>query len=109
MLKDGPLPRFLHGVIEYGAAALLFAAPFVLDFESGAAVAVSLIAGIVVLFLAATTEGPSSLINYVPLAAHVVLDYVLAALLVAMPFVAGFSDETARPLSSSRSARCTCW
>ena len=30
-----------------------------------------------------------------PLAAHVVLDYVLAAVLIAMPFIAGFSDETA--------------
>ena len=47
------------------------------------------------LFLAAATEGPTSLINYVPLAAHVVLDYVLAGVLIAMPFIAGFSDETA--------------
>ena len=95
MLKDGPIPRFVHGFIEYAAAALLFAAPFLLDFESGAAIAVSIVAGVLVLFLAAATEGPTSLINYVPLAAHVVLDYVLAVLLIAMPFVAGFSDETA--------------
>ncbi len=52
-------------------------------------------AGVVVLFLTATTEGPTSLINYVPLAAHVVLDYALALALIAMPFLAGFSDETA--------------
>jgi VIT1/CCC1 family predicted Fe2+/Mn2+ transporter len=95
MLSDGPIPRFLHGLIEYGAAALFLAAPFLFGFDSGAAVAVSLIAGVVVLFLAAATEGPTSLINYVPLAAHVVLDYVLAILLIAMPFIAGFSDETA--------------
>jgi VIT1/CCC1 family predicted Fe2+/Mn2+ transporter len=95
MLRDGPIPRFLHGFIEYLAAAVFFVAPFVLDFESGGAVAVSIIAGVVILFLAAATEGPTSLINYVPLAAHVVLDYVLAVLLIAMPFIAGFSDETA--------------
>ncbi len=95
MLRDGPIPRFLHGLIEYAAAAVFFAAPFVLDFESGGAVAVSIIAGVVVLFLAAATEGPTSLINYVPLAAHVVLDYLLAVVLIAMPFIAGFSDETA--------------
>jgi hypothetical protein len=95
MLKDGPIPRFVHGFIEYAAAALLFVAPFLLDFESGAAIAVSIVAGVLVLFLAAATEGPTSLINYVPLAAHVVLDYGLAVLLIAMPFVAGFSDETA--------------
>lgn len=95
MLREGPIPRFVHGFIEYAAAALFFAAPFVFSFDAGAAIAVSLIAGIVVLFLAASTEGPTSLINYVPLAAHVVLDFVLAVLLIAMPFIAGFSDETA--------------
>jgi hypothetical protein len=95
MLREGPIPRFLHGLIEYVAAAVFFVAPFVLDFDSGGAVAVSIIAGVVVLFMAAATEGPTSLINSVPLAAHVVLDYVIAVLLIAMPFIAGFSDETA--------------
>jgi hypothetical protein len=95
MLKQGPIPRFVHGFLEYVAAALFFTAPFLLDFDSGAAVAASIVAGVVMLFLAAATEGPSSLINYVPMAAHVVLDYVLAVLLIAIPFVAGFSDETA--------------
>ena len=95
MLRQGPIPRFLHGVIEYFAAALFLVAPFVLAFDSGAATAASIVAGVVLLFLAATTEGPTSLINYVPLAAHVVLDYALALALIAMPFLAGFSDETA--------------
>jgi VIT1/CCC1 family predicted Fe2+/Mn2+ transporter len=95
MLKQGPIPRFLHGFVEYAAAALFFVAPFLLGFDSGAAVAASIVAGVVVLFLAATTEGPTSLINYVPLAAHVVLDYALALVLIAVPFLAGFSDETA--------------
>jgi hypothetical protein len=95
MLRQGPIPRFLHGFIEYGAAVLFFAAPFVFSFESGAAIATSLIAGVIVLFLAASTEGPTSLINYVPLSAHVVLDFVLAIGLIAIPFIAGFSDESA--------------
>lgn len=95
MLRQGPIPRFLHGFIEYAAAVLFFAAPFVLDFQAGAATAASIIAGVVVLFVAASTEGPTSLINYVPLAAHVVLDYALALVLIAIPFIAGFSDETA--------------
>jgi hypothetical protein len=95
MLKQGPIPRFLHGFVEYAAAVLFFVAPFVLAFDSGAAIAASIVAGVVVLFLAATTEGPTSLINYVPLAAHVVLDYALAIALIAIPFLAGFSDETA--------------
>ena len=94
MLKEGPIPRFVHGFVEYSAAVLFFVAPFVLDFQAGAATAASIIAGVIVLFLAASTEGPTSLINYVPLAAHVVLDYALAGVLIAIPFVLGFSDET---------------
>jgi hypothetical protein len=95
MLKQGPIPRFLHGFVEYAAAVLFFVAPFLLDFNSDAATAASIVTGVVVVFLAATTEGPTSLINYVPLAAHVVLDYALAIALIAIPFLAGFSDETA--------------
>jgi hypothetical protein len=94
MISQGPIPRFVHGVIEYVAAAILFAAPFVLSFDSSAAVAVSIITGVVVLVIAAATDGPTSLVNQIPLPAHVALDYVLAVVLIAMPFIAGFSDET---------------
>jgi hypothetical protein len=93
VLREGPIPRFVHGFVEYVAAALFFAAPFLFGFDSSPAVATSIIAGVVVLVLAATTEGPTSLINSVPLPAHVMLDYVLAVGLIAMPFIAGFSDE----------------
>ena len=34
------------------------------------------------------------LIDQIPRSAHVALDYVLAALLIAMPFLAGFSGES---------------
>jgi hypothetical protein len=95
MLKEGPIPRFAHGLIEYAAAVAFLAAPFVLSFDSGAATAASIVAGVLVLVAAASTEGPTSLVNQIPLTAHVALDYVLAVLLFAMPFIAGFSDETA--------------
>jgi hypothetical protein len=94
MLSDGPIPRFVHGMIEYAAGAILIVAPFVLSFDSGAATAASLILGVLVLTVAATTDGPTSLANQLPLAVHVLLDYALVAVLIALPFVAGFSDET---------------
>jgi len=95
MLRQGPIPRLVHGIVEYAAAALLIAAPFLLDFDSGAATAVSIVAGVVLLAVAASTDGPSSLINSIPLSAHVLLDYALAAVLIAAPFLFGFSGETA--------------
>ena len=94
MLREGPLPRFVHGLLEYAAAALFLAAPFLLGFDSGAATAASIVFGVLVLIVAATTEGPTSLIDQLPLSAHVALDYVLAVLLIALPFLAGFNDET---------------
>jgi hypothetical protein len=94
MMRQGPISRFLHGAIEYVAAVLLIAAPFLFTFKSDAATAVSVVAGVVVLILAASTDGPTSLINSVPLATHVVLDFALAGVLIASPFLFGFSNET---------------
>jgi len=93
MLRSGPVPYFIHGIIEYLAALGFLLAPFVLDFESDAATWLSVAIGVVVLIVAAVTVGPTSLINLLPISAHVVLDYVLALLLIAIPFLFGFSDE----------------
>jgi len=94
MMKEGPIPLFVHGLIEYVAGALLVVAPFVLGFDNGAATAVSIVIGVLIIAIAASTDGPTSLVNQLPRSAHVALDYVLVALLIAMPFLAGFSDET---------------
>lgn len=95
MLREGPIPLAVHGLIEYAAGVLCIAAPFLLSFEASAAKAVAIIVGLVLLTVAAATDGPTSLVDQIPLSAHVALDYVLAILLVALPFIAGFSDETA--------------
>jgi hypothetical protein len=94
MVKQGPIPAFLHSLIEYIAGAALIAAPLLLDYESGAAKAASIILGVLVLFLVATTTSTMSLINQVPLSMHIVFDYVIAAILIASPFLFGFSDES---------------
>lgn len=95
MLKQGPIPVSVHGLIEYVAGVAFVVAPFLIDYESDAATAVSIVVGLAILAIAAATDGPTSLVNSIPISAHVVLDYVLAVLLVALPFLAGFSDETA--------------
>ena len=94
MLREGPIPRFVHGLLEYAAGALLIAAPFLFGFDADAATAVSVVAGVLMLVVASSTDGPTSLVNEIPLAAHVLLDYALAAVLIAVPFLFGFSDET---------------
>ena len=89
------MPLFVHGALEYVAGLAFIAAPLLLDYDSGAAVAISIVVGVVVLLVAATTEGPTSLVNALAVSVHVVLDYVLALFLIATPFLFDFGGETA--------------
>ena len=96
MLRQGPIPAFLHGVIEYVAGVLLVAAPFLFSFTADSATAVSIVAGVLVLITAATSALSTGLVKSIPVQAHIVLDYILAGLLIASPFIFTFtSDGTA--------------
>jgi len=95
MLRQGPIPVFIHGVVEYAAAGLLIAAPFLFGFESQAAQALSIVLGIVLLGIAASTDSPTGLAKIIPIGIHVVGDFALAALMIASPFLFGFTDEAA--------------
>jgi len=95
MFKRGPIPPFVHGVLDYGLAALLIAAPFLLAFDSDTATAVSIVAGIAVLMLGAFTAWTTGIVKSIPPVAHAMLDYPLAALLIAAPFLFGFTDDGA--------------
>ena len=94
MLRQGPIPHFVHGAIEYVAGAALIVLPFVIGYQSGTAEAVSIVLGVVLIFIAAASVGPTGLSKSIPVAVHVLLDYVIVALLIASPFLFGFSDET---------------
>lgn len=93
MFRQGPIPAFVHGLIEYAAGALLVAAPFLFAFDSDTATAVSIVAGVAVLIIAASTAMSTGLIKSIPVPAHVILDYALAILLIASPFLFGFDDD----------------
>jgi hypothetical protein len=94
MIKQGPIPAFVHGLWEYVAGILLIAAPLVLSYDSSSATAASIVLGVLLIFLTATTSSSTSLVNQIPLPVHILLDYALAAILIASPFLFGFSDET---------------
>ena len=93
MFKQGPVPAFVHGIVEYLAAALFIAAPFVFSFEDDTATAVSIVVGVLVLIVTASTALPTGLIKSIPVQAHAVIDFLLAAVLIAAPFLFGFSDD----------------
>jgi hypothetical protein len=93
MLRQGPVPVFVHGVVEYLAGILLIAAPFLFDFQEDTATAVSIVGGVLVLIVTASTDIPTGMTKSIPVAAHVIADYVVAGLLIASPFLFGFDDD----------------
>jgi hypothetical protein len=93
VFRQGPIPAFLHGLIEYAAGILLVAAPFVFSFTADAATAAAIVAGVLLLIIAASTALPTGLIKSIPVQAHVMLDYLLAVGLIAAPFIFGFDDD----------------
>jgi hypothetical protein len=93
MFKKGPIPPVVHGLMDYGIAALLIASSFLFGFTVDAATAVSIVAGVVVLIIAACTAWTAGLIKSIPVPAHAVLDYALSILLIASPFLFGFTDD----------------
>ena len=95
MLRQGPIPRLAHGLIEYVAGVVFLVVPFVLAFRAPAATAVAIVIGVVILVVAACSAGPTGIISQIPMPAHVALDYILAFFLIACPFLFGFAAETA--------------
>jgi hypothetical protein len=96
MLREGPIPRLAHGLIEYVVGAFLIAAPFLLGYDDvDMALGVSIATGVIILVLAAITQGPTGLVHQLPVSAHVTFDFLLAIFLIAAPFILGFADESA--------------
>jgi hypothetical protein len=94
MFREGPFPAFLHGLAEYIGGALFIALPLLLNYESGAAKAASIVIGVLMIAVAASTDWGLSLNNQIPKPAHFALDWILAAVLIASPFLFGFSNES---------------
>ena len=93
MLHRGFFPFFLHGVVEYAAGIFLVVAPFLFGYDDGLATGASIVLGIALLGVAAASDSPAGLNRTIPVKAHVALDFVMVALLVAAPFLLGFSEE----------------
>lgn len=95
MLREGPIPRLVFGILEYLLGVAFIAAPFVFDFDSGVATGLAVAMGVLILILAAVSDGPTSLVNQLPTPVAVTLDYLVAIFLIAAPFLLGFAGEAA--------------
>ena len=92
-VRRGSVSLSLHVLIEYGVGVLTIVAPFLLSFDSTTADLVAVLVGVGVLVLAVVTDAPTGIARSLPVASHVVLDYVLALFLIVAPFVFGFAGD----------------
>jgi len=95
MLRTGPLSPFVHGVIEYAAGVLFIAAPFLFGYDARAATAVSLVFGVALIVITASSDLPTGLAKTLPVTIHAVIDLIGAVFLIAAPFLFGFNGEAA--------------
>src|SRR5687768_10080921 len=90
--RRGSVPLVVHGLLEYGIGVLLIASSSLFSFDSTPR-AVGILLGAVTLVLTAFSDLPTALMRRLPLDSHIVIDYVLGVLLIASPFIFGFSDD----------------
>jgi hypothetical protein len=85
-------PR-IHGILDYVAAIVLIAAPFLLGFVNAnlPALCISLVLGLGLLGYSLITDYAYSLFGAVSFRIHLVFDVVLGLGLVAVPFIFGFA------------------
>jgi hypothetical protein len=95
MMRQGPIPLTVHALSEPLLAALFIAAPWLFGFDDiGAATAISIVAGLVVLLVGMSTDWKIAMVRKIPLAVHMALDFGLGIFLIASPFLFGFDDES---------------
>jgi predicted lysophospholipase L1 biosynthesis ABC-type transport system permease subunit len=95
MIRQGPIPLTVHAMSEPILAALFIAAPWLFGFDDvGAATAISIVAGLVVLLVGMSTNWKIAMVRKIPLVVHMALDFGLGIFLIASPFLFGFDDES---------------
>jgi hypothetical protein len=95
MLREGPIPRFAHGIYEYLLGVLFIASPFLFDYDSAAGTGIAIAVGVALIVLAATSADSTALVRRIPGMVHVTIDVLLAIFLIAAPFLLGFDGEAA--------------
>jgi hypothetical protein len=85
----------MHGMLDYPMGVLLIASPWIFGFSDvgGAATAVPIVIGVVVLAQSLITDYEYSVIDALPLRGHLMMDVLAGVVLAASPWIFGFADE----------------
>lgn len=83
----------VHGILDYMSGLLFIASPWLFGFaDDSAAMWVPIIAGIAVLGMSLLTDYEMGAFRTIPLSVHLTMDVVTGILLLASPWLFGFSD-----------------
>jgi hypothetical protein len=92
-VRRNSIPFGIHVLAEYAIGILTILSPFLFSFDDDAAQIVAVLLGAAILVLAVVTDAPTGLARTLPVASHVVLDYVLGLAFLVIPFVFGFAGD----------------
>jgi hypothetical protein len=92
------VPTGIHAYFDYIGGITLIAAPFVFVFFSvgGAAVIVPMVLGVGLILYSLLTNYELGIpgLKFIPMSAHLILDFVASAFLALSPFLFGFINNT---------------
>lgn len=88
------IPTRLHGMLDYLVGLALIAAPWVLGFDDDRnAMLVPVVVGISVIIYSLLTDYELGIAHLIPMPVHLLFDLLGGLLLVASPWLFGFSDD----------------
>lgn len=92
------IPTAVHGIIDYLTGLLLIAAPWLFSFADGSAAQwVPVILGVVVILYSLATDYELGVVRKIPVNMHLMLDMGGGIMLLASPWLFGFSDRVIWP------------
>jgi len=94
IMNKGPLPLSFHAAVELPVALVFVVAPFILGFDDDTAKTLSIVVGIAVVALFATTAWRPAPLKLIPITGHAVVDFAVGVLLVAAPFLFDFDEDS---------------
>jgi hypothetical protein len=90
----GVIPSRVHGVLDYVTALVLIAAPWLFGFDDNRkAMLVPVILGLGIILYSLLTDYELGIAHLIPMPMHLMLDVLGALVLIASPWIFGFSDD----------------
>jgi hypothetical protein len=88
------IPTRVHGVLDYLTAIVLIAAPWLFQFDDNRrAMLVPVILGLGIILYSLLTDYEFGIAHLIPMPVHLMLDVLGALVLIASPWIFGFSDD----------------